>query len=92
MDVIAATTRNVALFGPAEVDGVAVPHGKPLLAKCQDVASENGVYLANDHGAWSRLPGKDVVRVTGGVVNSDTTWTRAASNPSLWVQLSERSE
>lgn len=92
MKVLAATTRNVALFGPAYVDGVAVPHGKPLLATCQDDALENGVYLANDHGAWARLPGKDVVRVTGGVCYSETTWVRTASNPVLWLQLSARSE
>jgi hypothetical protein len=54
--VQAATVSDHGLSGLADVDGVILSEGYPVLVANQSAPSENGVYTASS-GAWSRAPG-----------------------------------
>lgn len=53
-DVVAATTANIALTGAITVDGQACLTGQRVLVKDQTDPTQNGIYLANTGGAWTR--------------------------------------
>lgn len=77
-DVRCATTGNVALSGALNVDGIAVATGDRVLVRAQTSSAQNGIYVANTGGAWSRAddlnepadfsPGF-IVGVTAGIQN-----------------------
>lgn len=81
--VKAATTGNITLSGSQTIDGVTLVNGIDLvLVKNQSTASQNGVYLYNSGGAWTRaaqlatgawLAGS-IVRVQAGTTNGGTQW------------------
>lgn len=55
--VVAVTTANVTLSGataPANVDGVTLANGDRVLVRAQSTATQNGVYVANTSGVWTR--------------------------------------
>lgn len=51
--VAAAATSNITLSGAQTVGGVATD-GKRILAVAQTTASENGIWIGDDDGAWTR--------------------------------------
>lgn len=52
---LVATTTNIALTGAASVDGSAT-NGVAVLVKDQTNPTENGLYIGNSSGAWTRVP------------------------------------
>lgn len=59
-DVTAATTANIALTGSQTIDGVTLTNGvSTVLVKNQTAPAENGVYLYNSGGAWTRVTAFD---------------------------------
>jgi len=52
--VAAATTANITLSNEQTVDGVGLVAGDRCLVKDQDTASQNGIYVVVDAGAWTR--------------------------------------
>ena len=51
---LATTTNIVALTGALTIDGVAVVTNDRILVKDQTTTVQNGIYLANTAGAWTR--------------------------------------
>lgn len=49
-----ATLTNIALTGAQSIDGIAVVTGDRILVKNQTNQTENGIYIANTAGAWTR--------------------------------------
>lgn len=47
-------TSNLLLNGAATIDGVVLTGGEFVLADAQTTSSQNGIYVANLSGAWSR--------------------------------------
>lgn len=85
-----ATTANLDLNGSETIDGVATANGDRILVKDQTTGSENGIYIANHSGAWSRatdsntsskFPAGTTVMVTEGSTNADTGWTLSTNDP-----------
>lgn len=74
-----ATTSDITLSGAQTVDGIAVSTGERILVKNQLTQSENGIYIANTAGVWSRSVDANVwdelvsafVFVEEGTSNSD---------------------
>lgn len=53
--VHAATTGNISLSGdPGPIDSVGLSNGFRILVKNQTTASQNGIYIVNLSGAWTR--------------------------------------
>lgn len=50
---------NLSLTGAANVDGSAVVTGDSILVKNQSDETQNGVYIANTEGAWTRRADSD---------------------------------
>jgi len=80
-----ATTvgASLGLTGAATVDGVTLVTGDRILVKDQSTASQNGIYIVDTAGAWSRSTDADAdAEVTSGLflfveegtVNSDSGW------------------
>lgn len=71
-------TGNISLSGAATIDLVTVVNGDRILAAGQTTASQNGVYVANTSGAWTRATDMDTmpelagktVYITNGFANS----------------------
>jgi phage-related tail fiber protein len=57
--VKAATTENITLSGEQTIDGIGVVDGDRVLVKNQSTASQNGIYVCVDGGAWSRAADSD---------------------------------
>jgi hypothetical protein len=56
--VTAATTANIAITGSQTIDGVTLTNGvSTVLVKNQGTAANNGIYLYNSGGAWTRVTG-----------------------------------
>jgi hypothetical protein len=83
--VRAATTANITLSGSQAVDGVTLTNGVDrVLVTAQTTASQNGIYLYNSGGAWTRasdmatsqdtLPGSRV-HIYDGNTWANTEWT-----------------
>lgn len=52
--VAAASTANLTLSGEQNIDGVPCGAGLRVLVKNQSTASQNGIYIVVDGGAWTR--------------------------------------
>lgn len=77
-----ATTSNITLSGSQTIDDVNVVGSDRVLVKNQTNASENGIYVVNQVGSWTRssdtqswekLPGAFTF-VEIGTANADTGW------------------
>lgn len=78
-----ATTTNITLANTPVVDGVTPANGNRALVKNQTNASENGIYVVNASGAWTRASDADsnsevtpgmYTFVEEGSVNADSGW------------------
>jgi hypothetical protein len=93
LDVLAsvrlATTAaggNLTLTGAATIDGLAVATNDRILVKDQTTPAQNGVYIANTGGAWTRATDMDTwAEVPGaftfveqGTANADSGWVSTA--------------
>lgn len=87
--VKAASTVNVALFGPQTIDGVSVVAGDRVLVKDQSTASENGIYVVSNSN-WTRATdfnetGEVVqgsrVSVSNGITNANIIFYITSNNP-----------
>ena len=81
------TTANIVLSGAIST-GLADPGGSwtgvRILVKNQTAPAENGIYIANDAGAWTRaLDASSLAKVAGAVVN--VTNTNGAIPASKWA-------
>lgn len=81
--VQAATTANIALTNATTtIDGYTLVNGDRVLVKNQATASENGIYVVNTSGAWSRATDADsaaeidqsAVYVKRGTTNATSGW------------------
>jgi hypothetical protein len=81
-------TTNLTLTGAATIDGVAVATNDRILATGQTTPAQNGVYLANTGGAWTRAVSEDQANemsagslwfVTEGATNTATQWRQATT-------------
>lgn len=95
-DLIArfATTGNIALTGDAVQSGgdwpAILPNATIVLVRAQNIPQDNGPYVVNASGAWSRLntfdssadiiPGK-TIKVTEGVTLADSIWMLTTDAP-----------
>ncbi len=100
--VAVATTANITLSGLQTVDGYAVQAGDRVLVKNQTTASQNGIYVAVNGGAWTRAADMDVaaefpdsaVFVQQGTTQADTAWVQTTDNVTVgtsnisWIQFS----
>ena len=100
--VVVATTANITLSGLQTIDGYAVQAGDRVLVKNQTNASQNGIYVVVNGGAWSRSPDMDVaaefpdsaVFVQQGATLADTAWVQITDNVTIgtsninWIQFS----
>lgn len=87
--VLVATTANITLSGLQSSDGVAIPSGKRVLVRAQNVVSQNGIYSASS-GAWIRstdannndkvTPGM-LVHVEQGTLYGDSAWQLVTDGP-----------
>lgn len=65
-DVKLASTGNVAaITGAMSIDNVAVTTSDRILLRAQTDASENGVYVANTSGAWTRATDQNIASEIG---------------------------
>lgn len=80
--VRAATTANIALAGLQTIDGIVLAAGDRVLVKNQNVAKDNGLYVAAA-GVWKRTEDADtnaevtsalLVSVEQGATLADTRW------------------
>lgn len=87
-----ATTANITLSATPTVDGVTVSNLDRVLVKNQTNLAENGIYVVNSGGAWSRAADADTwpelvgatCFITSGTANANTTWAcNIASSGSL---------
>lgn len=77
-----ATTANISLTGAATVDGVSVATSDRVLVKNQTASAENGIYVANTSGAWTRATDANTwaelvgaaAFITAGSTQANTTW------------------
>jgi len=99
-----ATTANITLSGSQTVDGISVTDGDRVLVKNQTDATENGIYVVDTSGAWSRSDDADTwdelvqayVFVEVGTVNADSGWKCTVDSGGTlgtddvnWVQFSQ---
>ncbi len=83
--VLAASTvagGNVTLSGAQTVDGISTGNGERILVKNQTAPAENGIYISNSGGTWSRSADADTwaelvsayVFVETGSTQADSGW------------------
>lgn len=84
-----ASTGNLGLSGLSAFDGPAPVAGDRILVKNQSTGSQNGIYIAAG-GGWTRAVDFDadddvesgqLVSVSEGTVNADTTWQLQTNAP-----------
>lgn len=64
-----ATTANITLSGSQTIDGITPSSGNRVLVKDQSTAANNGIYVYNASGAWTRATDADAdAEVTSGMV------------------------
>lgn len=100
--VRAASTANLALTGGATVDGVSMADNDRVLAKDQTAPSENGIWIVNTGGAWTRAADADseaelvgaMVSVGEGSENIDKRYLQTTQAPITvdttalnWIQI-----
>lgn len=86
-----ASHVNLALTGVINVDGVNSSTGERILAKNQTLPAENGIYIANDAGAWARSIDANSaselasasVFVEGGMLNADSAYVQTLAVTTL---------
>ena len=84
-----ASTANHTLTGPATVDGVNPANGERVLLKNQTTAAQNGIYVVNTGGAWTRALDADseaeilstAVFVSEGSTLADMAWVCTTNAP-----------
>lgn len=85
--VRAATTVNITLSGANTVDTIVLATGERVLVKNQTLPAENGIYVVDTAGAWSRsidmdswteVPGAYII-VEEGSTLADTSWISTAN-------------
>jgi hypothetical protein len=92
--VYTATTGNITLSGEGQKeDGQSYMSGERVLVKDQTTASENGIYVVNKLGAWTRSTDTDT-ELTLGAFTFVETGTNAGkgfvySAINTWTQFSE---
>lgn len=78
-----ATAASISsLSGAQTIDGTAAVTGNRILVKDHTTASQNGIWIANTGGAWTRATDADVwtelisafTFVEEGTTNADTSW------------------
>jgi hypothetical protein len=82
LPVVVAATTNIALTGAYTLQGVALTTGMQVLATGQTVGTNNGIWIVNSGGAWTRANDFPVgssslnasTRVYGGTY-SGSVWT-----------------
>lgn len=88
-----ATTGNITLSGAQNIDGVAVVTGNRILVKDQGSGQQNGIYIANTSGAWTRSPDANTATdlnsgaftfVEEGTVNQNTGWVMITDGNIVW--------
>jgi hypothetical protein len=80
--VLVASTGNITLSGVQEVDGVNIFTGDRVLVKNQTNPAQNGIYIGNDSGAWTRAADANTwaelvsafTFVEEGGTQGDTSW------------------
>lgn len=99
---VVASTGNVTLSGAQTVDGFSVNSGDRVLLKNQTAPAENGIWIGNTIGAWSRATDADTwvelmsafTFVEQGPTNADSGWLctvdagTLGTTPVTWVQFS----
>lgn len=97
---LATTGSNITLSGAQNIDSVAVVTNDRILVKNQTTTTQNGIYLANTAGAWTRVADMDAagealnaaVAVTAGTTLAGTGWYVSSNNPTpgsaamVWAQ------
>lgn len=85
-----ASTANVSLTGALTHDGVTLANGDIFLAKDQTTASQNGPWVVNTSGAWTRPVWADestevtaamAISVEEGTTNADKLFVLTTNNP-----------
>ena len=87
-----ATTGNITLSGSQTIDGITLTNGDRVLVKNQTAAENNGIYIYNSSGAWTRATDFDQatpeeisqgsqIFVQEGTVNGKTGWSLASPEP-----------
>jgi len=85
-----ATLANLTLSGAQTVDAFAVVTGDLVLVKNQTTGSQNGLYVANTSGAWTRSTDftntgdvyyGNIIDVVSGRTLSKSTWIVSTANP-----------
>jgi hypothetical protein len=51
---VAAVDQNLSLTGAQTVDSIGVSTGDKVLAASQTTQAQNGIYLVNSGGAWTK--------------------------------------
>jgi hypothetical protein len=80
--VLAASTGNVTLSGAQTIDNISSGNGQRILIKNQTAPAENGIYVSNSTGAWTRSTDANTwdklvsayVFVETGTTQADTGW------------------
>ena len=80
--VLAASTGNVTLSGAQTIDNISSGNGQRILIKDQTAPAENGIYVSNSTGAWTRSTDANTwdklvsayVFVETGTTQADTGW------------------
>ena len=83
-------TTPITASNTQVIDSIATVNGDRVLLTAQASAAANGIYIANDAGAWVRstdadsseelLPGM-VIFITAGTVNADSGWILSTDAP-----------
>ena len=91
-----ASTGALTLSAAQTVDGIAVGNGERVLVKDQALATENGIYVSDPSGSWSRskdmngnrdaIPGT-LVYVDRGATHADTFWVTNSSSTATKVKI-----
>jgi hypothetical protein len=91
--VCVATTANIVLnSGTTSLDGVTLVNGMRVLVKDQSTPSENGIYIVNSGGTWTRatdynfspageVANGDLIPVLTGSTLLHTVWILTTKNP-----------
>jgi hypothetical protein len=88
-----ATTVNIVLnSGTTSLDGITLVNGNRVLVKDQNTGSQNGIYIVNSGGTWTRasdfdftpsgeISSGDLIPVLTGSTQASTVWILTTPNP-----------